>query len=88
MIPFDLQGLIAAEGGDAAWIELLNGLTSSVVADGTNQIQMGDEPSFDIPWEYDYVGVPFRPKRWSGRSRTSTTPTAPPVWPATTTSEP
>ena len=60
MIPFDVKGLVDAEGGDAAWIELLNGLTSSVVANGTNQVQMGDEPSFDVPWEYDYVGVPFK----------------------------
>ncbi len=59
MIPFDVKGLVDAEGGDAAWIELLDGLTSSVVADGTNQVQMGNEPSFGVPWEYDYVGVPF-----------------------------
>jgi len=60
MIPFDVKGLIDAEGGDQAWIALLNGLTSSVVADGTNQVQMGNEPSFGVPWEYDYVGVPFK----------------------------
>lgn len=59
MIPFDVKGLVDAEGGDAAWIELLDGLTSSVVADGTDQVQMGNEPSFGVPWEYDYVGVPF-----------------------------
>lgn len=60
MMPFDVKGLVDAEGGDEAWIELLNGLTSSVVADGTNQVQMGNEPSFGVPWEYDYVGVPFK----------------------------
>jgi putative alpha-1,2-mannosidase len=31
-VPFDVQGLIAAEGGDAAWVAYLNGLTSSVTA--------------------------------------------------------
>jgi hypothetical protein len=60
MIPFDVKGLVDAEGGDQAWIALLNGLTSSVVADGTSQVQMGNEPSFGVPWEYDYVGVPFK----------------------------
>ena len=60
MIPFDVKGLVDAEGGDRAWIALLNGLTSSVVANGTNQVQMGNEPSFGVPWEYDYVGVPFK----------------------------
>jgi predicted alpha-1,2-mannosidase len=58
MIPFDLQGVINAEGGDGAWVSFLNGLTSSVSAMGASQIQMGDEPSFDIPWEYDYAGDP------------------------------
>jgi predicted alpha-1,2-mannosidase len=57
-LPFDLQGVIAAEGGNAAWVTYLNGLTSSVTAMGPTQIQMGDEPSFDIPWEYDYAGAP------------------------------
>jgi putative alpha-1,2-mannosidase len=59
-LPFDIAGIIAATGGDAAWIDYLNGLTSSVAADGANQIQMGDEPSFDIPWEYDYAGAPAK----------------------------
>jgi predicted alpha-1,2-mannosidase len=58
MLPFDLQGIIADEGGDTAWVSFLNGLTSSVSAMGATQIQMGDEPSFDIPWEYDYAGDP------------------------------
>jgi predicted alpha-1,2-mannosidase len=58
MIPFDVQGVIEAEGGDAAWVSYLDGLTSSVSAEGPTQIQMGDEPSFAIPWEYDYAGDP------------------------------
>jgi predicted alpha-1,2-mannosidase len=60
MIPFDVKGLVDAEGGDEAWIALLNGLTSNVVAGGTNQVQMGNEPSIGVPWEYDYVGAPFK----------------------------
>jgi predicted alpha-1,2-mannosidase len=59
-VPFDVQGLIAAEGGDAGWIAYLNGLTSSVTAEGPTQIQMSDEPSFDIPWEYDDAGAPSK----------------------------
>ena len=59
MIPFDVKGLVDAEGGDQAWVGLLDGLTSSVVANGTDQVQMGNEPSFGVPWEYDYVGLPF-----------------------------
>jgi predicted alpha-1,2-mannosidase len=63
MVPFDLHGVIAAEGGDQAWVDYLNGLTSSVTAMGATQIQMGNEPSFDIPWEYDYAGDPSGTQR-------------------------
>jgi len=58
MVPFDLQGLIAAEGGNTAWVNYLNAMTSSVSDMSPTQIQMGDEPSFNIPWEYDYAGAP------------------------------
>ncbi|HXQ43785.1 MAG TPA: GH92 family glycosyl hydrolase [Acidimicrobiales bacterium] len=60
MVPFDVAGVIAAAGGDTAWIAYLDGLTSSVTANGPGQIQMGNEPSFDIPWEYDYAGAPAK----------------------------
>jgi hypothetical protein len=59
-LPFDLQGIIDAEGGGANWLNYLNGLTSSVTAMGPAQIQMSDEPSYLIPWEYDYVGAPYQ----------------------------
>jgi predicted alpha-1,2-mannosidase len=58
LVPFDVAGLVAAEGGDAAWVDFLNGLTSNVVNEGPTEIQMGNEPSFEIPWEYDYAGAP------------------------------
>ena len=32
LVPFDLAGLVAAEGGNAAWVDFLNGLTSNVVS--------------------------------------------------------
>jgi predicted alpha-1,2-mannosidase len=59
-LPFDIAGLTTAEGGDTGWIRFLDGLTSSVTAMGPAQAQMGNEPSFDIPWEYDYVGAPWK----------------------------
>ena len=59
-LPFDVAGLASAEGGDANWVKFLDGLTSSVTAMGPTQAQLGNEPSFDIPWEYDYVGAPAK----------------------------
>jgi predicted alpha-1,2-mannosidase len=58
MLPFDVAGAIAAHGGDANWIAYLNGLTANVTGGGPTEIQMSNEPSFDIPWEYDYAGAP------------------------------
>ncbi len=60
MIPFDLRGLISAEGGDAAWLAYLDQVTSNVSAMTPTLIQMGNEPSFDIPWEFDSAGAPWK----------------------------
>ncbi len=59
-LPFDVSGLASAEGGATKWGNFLDGLTSSVTAMGATQAQLGNEPSFDIPWEYDYVGEPYK----------------------------
>ncbi len=60
MVPFDLEGLIAADGGNAAWVAKLDGLMSNIAHPGATNVQMGNEPSFEIPWEYDYAGAPYR----------------------------
>jgi predicted alpha-1,2-mannosidase len=62
-LPFDVAGLAAAEGGNANWEKFLDGLTSSVTGMGATQAQLGNEPSFDIPWEYDYVGAPDKAQK-------------------------
>ena len=59
-LPFDVAGLASAEGGAVNWQKFLDGLTSSVTQMGATQAQLGNEPSFDIPWEYDYVGQPYK----------------------------
>lgn len=58
-VPFDIEGLIAAEGGPANWISYLDQMTSSVTAEGPTQLQMNNEVSLDIPYEYDYAGAPY-----------------------------
>jgi putative alpha-1,2-mannosidase len=62
-LPFDVAGAAAAEGGDSAWQAVLNGLTKSVTGMSATEAQMGNEPSFDIPWEYDYVGAPYKAQK-------------------------
>jgi len=59
MVPFALQTLIKATGGDDAWIARLNGLMSDITSPGPLNASLGNEPSLEIPWEYDYAGAPY-----------------------------
>jgi predicted alpha-1,2-mannosidase len=59
MVPFDISGLVQAEGGDAAMTSFLNtDLSSFTGANG--YADLTNEPSLNIPWEYDYVGEPYQ----------------------------
>lgn len=60
MEPFDVKGLALADGGDANWIAKLDGLTSAVHGGDASNADFGNEPSIEIPWEYDYVGAPYK----------------------------
>jgi predicted alpha-1,2-mannosidase len=57
-VPFDLAGLAAAKGGNEAMAAYLGTVLRSFTgADGYAWV--GDEPSIELPWEYDYVGEPY-----------------------------
>ncbi|MCU4186718.1 GH92 family glycosyl hydrolase [Acidiferrimicrobium sp. IK] len=58
--PWDLRGLIAAAGGRAKWVSYLDQMTASVTDMGPTHVQMSNEPSFNIPYEYDYAGTPYK----------------------------
>lgn len=60
MLPFDVQGIIDAEGGPGAWVRYLDALSSNITSQGATNIQMTNEPSTDIPWEYDYAGAAYK----------------------------
>jgi predicted alpha-1,2-mannosidase len=59
MVPFALQTLIRAAGGDANWVNRLNGLMSDITSPGPENADLGNEPSMEIPWEYDFAGAPY-----------------------------
>jgi predicted alpha-1,2-mannosidase len=59
MVPFDLAGLVTAKGGDGPMISYLGtDLRSFTGANG--YASLGNEPSIEMPWEYDYVGEPYQ----------------------------
>ena len=59
MVPFNLAGLTRAKGGRAAMSAYLGtALRSFTGARGA--AYLGNEPSLELPWEYDYIGQPAR----------------------------
>ncbi|HUN33976.1 MAG TPA: GH92 family glycosyl hydrolase [Trebonia sp.] len=59
MVPFALGSLITAAGGDSAWVTRLNGLMSDITSPGPLNASLGNEPSLEVPWEYDFAGAPY-----------------------------
>lgn len=59
MAPFDLPTLAARLGGDAAMVSRLDTFFTQLNAGPVSPYAfMGNEPSFEAPWEYDFVGAP------------------------------
>ncbi len=63
MVPFNLHALISARGGDQAWVSYLNSLLSNITKPGRANANLSNEPSLEIPWEYDYAGAPYLTER-------------------------
>jgi predicted alpha-1,2-mannosidase len=60
MVPFDIQGLASAAGGNTAWQSRLDTLMQNISSPGSANADLSNEPSIEIPWEYDYVGAPYK----------------------------
>ncbi|HEU5417417.1 MAG TPA: lectin [Streptosporangiaceae bacterium] len=59
MVPFNLAGLTRAKGGRAAMAAYLDAALSSFTG-AHGAAWLGNEPSLELPWEYDYIGQPAR----------------------------
>ncbi|WP_338257382.1 GH92 family glycosyl hydrolase [Dictyobacter halimunensis] len=61
MVPFNLKGLFSAEGGNAKAIQRLDTFFTQLNA-GPNAPYafLGNEPTIETPWEYDYAGAPYK----------------------------
>ena len=62
-IPFNLAELTSLEGGDSAMASYLNNVLGGYQGLGSilgTQANLGNEPSIEIPWEYDWVGEPYK----------------------------
>ncbi|WP_234538545.1 lectin [Streptomyces shenzhenensis] len=59
MVPFDIGGLAHAKGGDTAMNHYLDTVLRSYTGAG-GYAWVGNEPSIELPWEYDYTGQPYK----------------------------
>ncbi|WP_328467605.1 lectin [Streptomyces sp. NBC_00448] len=59
MVPFDIGGLAKAKGGNAAMNAYLDTTLRSFTGDD-GYAWVGNEPSIELPWEYDYTGAPYK----------------------------
>jgi predicted alpha-1,2-mannosidase len=60
MVPFNIRGLADAKGGNAAYQSYLNSVLADFHGSGGSHADLGNEPSVELPWEYDYVGQPYK----------------------------
>ncbi|CAL2069812.1 Alpha-1,2-mannosidase [Streptomyces murinus] len=60
MVPFNLKQLIQARGGDQAYSSFLDSLLDNITDPGNTNANLSNEPSVEIPWEYDYTGQPWK----------------------------
>ena len=61
MVPYDLAGLFEAMGGNAEAIRRLDEHFTELNAGSSSlYAYMGNEPEFEVPWEYDAAGAAYR----------------------------
>lgn len=60
MVPFNLKQLIQARGGAGAYSSYLDTLLDDITHPGNTDADLSNEPSVEIPWEYDYTGEPWK----------------------------
>ncbi|HEV3171016.1 MAG TPA: lectin [Actinocrinis sp.] len=59
MVPFNLAGLAVAKGGNTAMNHYLDTVLRSFTG-ANGYAWVGNEPSIELPWEYDYTGAPYK----------------------------
>jgi predicted alpha-1,2-mannosidase len=59
MVPFNVAGLARAKGGNTAMNHYLDTVLRSYTG-ANGYAWVGNEPSIELPWEYDYTGQPYK----------------------------
>jgi predicted alpha-1,2-mannosidase len=59
MVPFNVAGLARAKGGNTVMSHYLDTVLRSYTG-ANGYAWVGNEPSIELPWEYDYTGQPWK----------------------------
>jgi predicted alpha-1,2-mannosidase len=62
-VPQNIRGLADAMGGNAKYTAYLDSVLSDFHGSGGAHADLGNEPSLELPWEYDYVGQPWKTQK-------------------------
>ncbi|SHN29719.1 lectin [Actinacidiphila paucisporea] len=62
-VPHNIRGLADAMGGNAKYAAYLDSVLSDLHGSGGAHADLGNEPSVELPWEYDYVGQPWKTQK-------------------------
>ncbi len=64
LVPFNLRTLFDKMGGNASVVTRLNNFFTQLNAGPNSQYAfMGNEPCFEVPWEYDFASAPAQTQR-------------------------
>jgi len=80
MVPFNLRGLADAMGGNAKLAAYLDSALSQLKGEGNTHADMGNEPSMALPWEYAYIGQPWKTQETVRRVQNQLWPNNPTGW--------
>ncbi|MFC4033424.1 lectin [Streptomyces polygonati] len=59
-VSHNVRGLADAMGGNTKYAAYLDSVLSDLHGSGGSHADLGNEPSIELPWEYDYVGQPWK----------------------------
>ncbi|MFC8452454.1 lectin [Kitasatospora sp. NPDC057223] len=62
-VPHNIRGLADAMGGNSKYVAYLDSVLSDFHGSGGSHADLGNEPSIELPWEYDYVGQPWKTQK-------------------------
>ncbi|WP_410589333.1 lectin [Amycolatopsis sp. lyj-23] len=80
MVPFNVRGLADAMGGTAKLTGYLDSVLSDLHGAGGTHADLGNEPSIELPWEYAYLGQPWKTQRIVRQVQNQMWPNSPANW--------